>query len=64
MNNNYTNELQQFEIFDILVLISLYIQIDYRNKNRKEYEYLHTHLESIENKLNILLKEKGELHEN
>lgn len=63
MNNNYTNESQQFEILDILILISFYIQIDDHNKNRKEYEYLHTHLESIESKLNALLKEKGEEHE-
>ena len=53
MNNN---EQQSFEILDILVLISFYIQMDDHKESRKEFKYLHEHLESIEKKLNYLLK--------
>ncbi len=53
---NVSNETSQFEILDILVLISFYIQIDDHNNNRKEYNYLHKHLEILENKVNILLE--------
>lgn len=50
------NEGQQFEILDILVLISFYIQMDDHSKSRKEFKYLHEHLESVERKLNMLLE--------
>lgn len=54
----YNNEQQSFEILDILVLISFYIQMDDHNESRKEFKYLHEHLESIERKLNILLERR------
>lgn len=50
------NDTQQFEILDILVIISFAMQINSYNKAREEYNYLHEHLESIENKLDKLLK--------
>ena len=53
MNNS---EQQSFEILDILVLISFYIQMDDHKESRKEFKHLHEHLESIEKKLNYLLK--------
>lgn len=52
----YNNEQQNFEILDILVLISFCIQMDDHNESRKEFKYLHEHLESVERKLNILLE--------
>lgn len=55
----YNNEQQDFEVLDILVLISFYIQMDDHNESRKEFKYLHEHLESIETKLNLLL-ERGQ----
>ena len=50
------NDNQQFEILDILVIISFIMQINSYNKAREDHNYLHEHLESIENKLNKLLK--------
>lgn len=55
------NEEQQFEILDILVLISFFTQMDDHKKSRQEYQYMHEHLESIENKLDKLLK--GDIYE-
>lgn len=52
----YNNEQQSFEILDILVLISFCIQMDDHNESRKEFKYLHEHLESVESKLNMLLE--------
>lgn len=52
----YNNEAQEFEILDILVLISFYIQMDDHNESRKEFKYLHEHLENVERKLNTLLE--------
>lgn len=52
----YNNKAQDFEILDILVLISFYIQMDDHNESRKEFKYLHEHLESVERKLNTLLE--------
>lgn len=59
----YNNEQQSFEILDLLVLISFYIQMDDHNESRKEFKYLHEHLESVERKLNILL-ERNKNNEN
>ena len=59
----YNNEQQSFEILDILVLISFFVQMDDHNENRKEFKYLQGHLESIENKLNMLL-ERNKNNEN
>lgn len=53
MNNN---EQQSFEILDILVLISFYVQMNDHNESRKEFKYLHEHLESVEKKLKLLLE--------
>lgn len=50
------SEEQQFEILDILVIISFAMQINSYNKAREDHNYLHEHLESIENKLDKLLK--------
>lgn len=58
MNNDFNNESSQFEILDILVLISFFIQMDDHSKSRKEYQYIHEHLESIESKLDKLLERK------
>lgn len=52
----FPNEAQNFETLDILVLISFYIQMDDHKESRKEFNYLHEHLESVEKKLNILLE--------
>lgn len=52
----FPNEAQNFETLDILVLISFYIQMDDHKESRKEFKYLHEHLESVEKKLNILLE--------
>lgn len=52
----FNNEQQSFEMLDILVLISFYIQMDDHNKSRQEFKYLHEHLESVERKLNMLLE--------
>lgn len=50
------NDNQQFEILDILVIISFIMQINSYNKAREDHNYLHEHLESIEKKLDKLLK--------
>lgn len=52
----FPNETQNFETLDILVLISFYIQMDDHKESRKEFKYLHEHIESVEKKLNILLE--------
>lgn len=52
----YNNKQQSFEVLDIVVLLSFYIQTEDHKKIRKEFKYLHEHLESIEKKLNILLE--------
>lgn len=52
----YNNEQQSFEVLDIVVLLSFYIQMDDHKESIKEFKYLHEHLESIEKKLNILLE--------
>lgn len=59
MNNN-TNENSQFEVLDILVLISFITQMDDHSKSRKEYQYIHEHLESIESKLDKLLERRDD----
>lgn len=57
MDNNFNSaEGSQFEILDILVLISFFVQMDDHSKSRKEYQYIHEHLESIETKLDKLLE--------
>lgn len=56
MDTNFNNEGSQFEILDILVIISFWIQLDDHMKNRKEYDYLHEHLEKLEQKVDILLE--------
>lgn len=56
------NDNQQFEVLDILVIISFAMQINSYNKVREDHNYLHEHLESIENKLDKLLK--GGIYEN
>ena len=55
MNNQ---ENQQFELLDILVIISFMIQIDDHDNSRNEFKYLHEKLSSIEEKLNLLLERK------
>lgn len=52
----FNNEEQDFEILDILVLISFYIQMDDHNKSRREFKNLHKHLESIDKSLALLLE--------
>jgi hypothetical protein len=50
------NENQQFEILDVLVLLSFYMQMDDHQKSRQEYKYMHQHLENIEKKLDMLIE--------
>lgn len=57
MNNN---ESGQFETLDILVIISFMMQIESYNKAREEHNYIHEHLESIENKLDKLLERRDD----
>lgn len=59
MNNN-SNNSSQFELLDILVIISFMMQVDSYNKAREEYNYLHEHLESIESKLDKLLERRDD----
>lgn len=56
------NENQQFEILDVLVLLSFYMQMDDHQKSRQEYKYMHQHLENIEKKLDMLIERRK--HEN
>lgn len=52
------SEQNEFEVLDILVLISFAIQMDDHNNSRSEFKYIKTRLDDIENKLNNLLNEK------
>lgn len=42
------NTAQEFELLDILVIISFMIQIDDHNNSRDEFKYIHNKLEQIE----------------
>ena len=50
-------EQNEFEVLDILVLISFAIQLDDHNNSRSEFNYIKNKLTSIELKLDELLKE-------
>lgn len=50
-------EQNEFEVLDILVLISFAIQMDDHNNSRSEFNYIKNKLTSIELKLDELLKE-------
>ena len=42
------NTAQEFELLDILVIISFMIQIDDHNNSRDEFKYIRNKLEQIE----------------
>lgn len=50
-------EQNEFEVLDILVLISFAVQMDDHNNSRSEFNYIKNKLTSIESKLDALLKE-------
>ncbi len=51
-------EQNEFEVLDILVLISFAIQMDDHNNSRSEFNYIKRELTDIKMTLNNLLKEK------
>ena len=52
------NDQQQFEVLDLLVIISFMIQVDDHDNSRTEFKYIHEKLKLIEDKLNLILERR------